>query len=524
MNRKMRSQLRLALTTLVCVSPIANAQDRFIVQPRMRQQTEAEASPQGRTVAAPRQQDETELDLVPSAAEARFTGNRPSTSATPAAQLASNRHSVRVSNASQSSSRNQGLQWVTRGASITEPIARHGFNDVPSAWRPDSTPLGDGPIEFDNPEYFGSGSHQGNSANTHVSGAAQYSSQSTLNATADAEDSAPMLTREEEARQQREKIAELVSNRIIGDTVENDHSLPIGATHSGPGWGAVGERLTAHLQSCEAALRHNAYASAREEAEQAAVYLVRVLDLASNSYRAEPTWHLAIQALSEAEDFTMFQRMSVDTDTLRRIIDSHETTVLKGTDTRNVSPLVAAQHYRQFAEQQLIQASQGHPWASDVFYSMGRTFQAQAENADTGSDALRWKAVTFYRAAASVLPSNSMASNQLGYILLQMDRPQEAREALVASLGAKASTPALENLVEASRRLGDPSTINWAVQQLAINQSATQPAEAPMVLELEPREFIAISPRSSGPQSQSSSTPQIAAGYNGSPYPGSIQR
>jgi tetratricopeptide (TPR) repeat protein len=534
MNRKMRDQLRLVLLTAACGSAVSMSQESiaqegsaetgfaekgFIVQPKLRQRVEAEAST--RVQAAEQVATHSDTTLVLTAPQTSMPSNRTQDST---ASFVSDSRGARVSNASQTNPAAHGpeLQWVTRGTfvsgtSTSREYAALSRTSDPSlenrthTRNPTFSNTGNQTIEFDNPEFFA----------PQTLAQPQAASQPAMSEST----SLQTVTPEDEERKRRAVVAELVSKKIIGDVAEYDQAVTIPATDSMPGWQAVGERLTNHLKSCEASLRHSAYASARKEVELAAIYLVRILDLANNSYDAEPTWHAALRALQEADDFSMIQRMSIDTDSLKRIIDSHETTVLKGADTRDVSPLVAAEHYRKYAEQQLVRASQDHPWASDVYYSMGRTFQAQAESVANGSDALKWKAVTFYRAAVTVSPRNSIASNQLGYILLQMDRPQDAREALVASLSGATSVPALENLVEASRRLRDPATHQWAVQQLATAQRMLPPqADAPQVTELSPRDFITISPRSSGPQAQGNPPTQLASGYSDSPNPGAIQR
>ncbi len=317
-----------------------------------------------------------------------------------------------------------------------------------------------------------------------------------------AQDSVEVSTR-------RERLAAQISSKILGEASPQETLQPLPLADAPPGWQAVGEKLTKHLRDCEQQLRHNAYFSAREEAEQASVYLMRTLDLLSNDYQAEPSWRSALQALRESEDFSLAQRISTDPNMLKRLIDSHETRLLQGIDTARVSPLVAAQHYRQYAEQLLVSASQGHPWASEIFYALGRTYQAQADANHNGSETMRWKAITFYRAAVAVSPRNAIAANQLGYVLLQLDRAGDARQALLVSLNSQGSSAALENLAEASRRLGDAATQRWAIEQHAafVQQHPAQSAE-PMVTELDPHTFIRISPRNIGPQPQSEYRPQ----------------
>lgn len=311
---------------------------------------------------------------------------------------------------------------------------------------------------------------------------------------------------EEERQSPRAVRASLVSSQIIlGHPAVDDTERTVESIDNPPGWQAIGEELSGRLENCEALINRKAYFSAREDAEAAMLYLMRVLDLMSNSYRSEPAWYAASKAMSEAEDFSTTQRLTSDSDFLRRVILSHETPVLKDADAATLAPLAAAQHYRQYAEEKLVEAAQGHPWASEVVYALGRSYQAQADLAEVGSQQnLRWRAITLYRGARGIAPNNALATNQLGFVLLQMDRPADAREALVASINVSPSLTAYENLVEASRRIGDVGTANWAIQQvMSVRNSLAIASDTPAFVELDPRTFAAISPYSVGPSPNS---------------------
>ena len=287
----------------------------------------------------------------------------------------------------------------------------------------------------------------------------------------------------------------------IASFLEVVYVNPVHPIDTPPGWQAVADRLSQHIGRCEALLNRNAYFSARSEAESAILYLVRVLDLMDNRYASEPAWLAAQQALREADDFVGQQRLSTDRSLLRRIVDSHETPILKNGDLSTVAPMAAAQHYHIYALDLMLQATQRHPWACEALYALGRTYQAQAET-EQGAKAepFRSRAAVYYRGAHNIDPNNPLASNQLGYLMLQMDRPADAQQALIASIQAEPSAANLQNLAEASRRLGDRKLQNWAETNLAAIPSVPVPThQIPVVMELDPKVFAAISPRASGP-------------------------
>lgn len=314
------------------------------------------------------------------------------------------------------------------------------------------------------------------------------------------------VNKEEEPEKESRIRASLVSARITNDprfASQSAEQTSVTRIESPQGWQAIGTRLSHHVRKCESLLGRGAFCSAREEAETASMLLYRHIDLHDNLFRCEPAVQSANQALREAEDFLATMRSTADGESLRRLVDAHETPVLKNKNLSGMSPLTAAQHYRQYAESKLVEAAQGHPWASELLYTVGRTYQAEADSNSSRVDALRMKAMAYYLAARTTLPTNAVACNQLGYLLLQMDRNPEAREALVAAVTLKQDEAYLSNLAEASRRLGDIQTVTWATQSVAAIRSRTPPpSPVPPYVEVSQEDFIAISPREIGPKTQ----------------------
>jgi len=383
-----------------------------------------------------------------------------------------------------------GLKWIVRGSQARVPSVSPRI----------------GPLELSNPSF--SAPPPTVTAGTTLAVNPRNSANSTgesVSGSIPARESS--AAQESSAESRRSTLASFVSSRILAERpAVDDGGRIVAAIDNPPGWQAIGEELSQRIANCETLINRHAYFSAREEAESAMLHLVRLLDLMSNQYQSEPAWHAAQQAMLEAEDFANVQRLTSDSDFLRRIILSHQTPVLKDADVAALAPMAAAQHYRQFAEKKLIEASLGHPWASEIAYALGRTYQSQADATEDGlNQQLRWKAATFYRAALAVSPSNTVAANQLGYVFLQMDRPADARDALLTSIYSGPTLAAYENLVEASRRLGDSATSNWAWQQVTLAKSQL-PAESgiPQFVEIDPRTFAAMSPYTIGPPPQQS--------------------
>lgn len=496
-----QSKLQFALLLAITAQGAARADDRFIVQPKLR--VDRPQSPISTPIEQPELRSQPRLDQ-PSA----VTNTRPGAGISVEFGINADTPEAPVAE----------LQWVSRGTSarLASQSTRCDLSGEVSSFSAALTNNAMPPLEFVHRSQ--PAAHRLHSLQSPT--AIEVQSLSLDHEPLDAGDfwtdppvadvasldeqalsSPPQVSAIDEERQSRAVRAALVSSQIIGSASSRTGQPPARFEDITPGWQAVGERLSVHLRQCEALLRRNAFFSAREEAETGAIYLVRVLDLASNSYQAEPRLLAAQRALTEAEDFSFSQRLTTDQNFLERVIESHQTEVLKSVDVSRMSPLVAAQHYRQFAQQSLVDACQSHPWGSEVYYMLGRTYQAQAEQGAPHADSLRWKAVTFYQAAVAIAPQNSIATNQLGFILLQMDRPQDARNYLINSVQAELNRPALENLVEVSRRLNDADTQNWALQNLAqLRRMHPNQTPAPQVTEVDPQTFMALSPYTIGPQ------------------------
>lgn len=309
-----------------------------------------------------------------------------------------------------------------------------------------------------------------------------------------------------EERQRRQQLAALVSHQIIQERPAVT-DRPVQPLHPPAGWPAVQAKLGNHLQQCQRLLKKNGYFSAREEAEQAMAYLVQVLDGMSNRYHCEPSWSAARVAMKEAEDFENTALLSTDPQLLKNLIQSHETPALKTSSDASMARTTAAQRYRVYAKVCLLEAAQNHPWSSEVYYALGRSYQAQADAADGDPRALYWRAIVYYRAAISIDRSNLLTANNLGYCLLHVGLDSEAQSVLISAVNITPTKPLLENLSVASERVGDQTTRQWALSAIRSMDTGSQALPSmPRVESLTPAQFAALSPRSASPSVASVST------------------
>ena len=477
-----RRARRCATLSLLLLSCQASAQSRFIVQPKQPQ-----ARAQGQLGANP--QSSSPAESYVSGVQANYPqGN------------------AADSFVHQSPFGGQEIEWVKRGTASSQDEPRNEARVASATLRPRSTSTPKKTLASvrQRPKGRVLQGHQTArpevSFNSGIPTVAQRAQKPNMpNAVAKSANSARNVGQQSD--NSRHQIAKTVSSRIIASHPRPaEGAQPLAPLQRSIGWQALGERLSVGITQCNHLLTRNAFFSARQQAEESIVDLVRALDKAENRFHCEPAFLAAKQAMREAEDFAAQQRITTDKDMLRRIVDSHQTPILKRQNLENVAPLVAAEHYRLYALQSLLEAAQGHPWASEVYYLIGRTFHAQADNNDGVPELLRQRATIYYQAASSIQPENALATNQLGYMLLQNGQPAEAKDALVASVSAGATPESLANLAEASRRLGDTQMLQWATTNYnAMNPPSSGP-QIPEVVEVDPRRFASMSPQAAGPQ------------------------
>lgn len=234
-----------------------------------------------------------------------------------------------------------------------------------------------------------------------------------------------------------------------------------------PGWNAVEQQLRLNLEKCDSLLRRGAVHSARDEVTQGLRSLCRAIDAHRRAWTSEPSLERGLTALRESTDFRNSSFANDQLVSIQTIVDTHSTEALKGRDLTNATPEIASQHYRAYARFQFVEASEGHRWAADLFYALGKTYEKEAQSDSVRATALRGQAVVCYQAAVQISPRQSEAYNQLGYVLLQLDRVDDAYAALRSSIEIQPHQNAWNNLAEVYRRVGSNEEAEFATQQAA---------------------------------------------------------
>ncbi|XZE18932.1 tetratricopeptide repeat protein [Pirellulaceae bacterium SH449] len=297
-----------------------------------------------------------------------------------------------------------------------------------------------------------------------------------------------MGERSAEQQAERMRIAEKQSSALQAAGPESTFTEP-GFLESPVGWKAIRQELANHLETCDSLLRRGATHSARAEVLVGLRKLFRAMDLHRGVTHSETSFEAALTAMREEADFHNLKLSR----SVASIVAMHTTPALKNRALDSVTTELACQHYRAFARYQMLQAADGHLFAADLLYALGKTLEKDAEQNSDRAQQLRSQAVICYQSAIKLRPNQHHAANQLGYALIHLDRIEEAYDALRWSIEAKPNAQAWTNLAEIYRRRGATSEAQYAVQQ-AMALGGDQGSDQIDVTQVDPATFARYSP------------------------------
>ncbi len=315
---------------------------------------------------------------------------------------------------------------------------------------------------------------------------------------------------ENEASMTKMRLASQVSRELLSESRQPLGMAPL-PVEPPTGWKNIEQELRDHLAKCDELLRRNAVLSAREEVLTGLRVLLRALDLRSGNWTSEPALDQALAAFAEESDFHQSLRNPTHAQSTSRIVAGHSTHALQQVDLGNVSPELAAQHYRAYARQQLAAAAQGHPWAADLLYALGKTYERRADSATEEGFMLRNQAVACYAAVLDVSPRHADGANQLGYSLLKLDRIDEAQSILTQATQTHPSADAWKNLAEVYRRRGQVDQAAVAIEHAKSKEMLVSSRSVPEVTQVSPQTFVGLSPNQLNHQSVGNSVQTTTA-------------
>ncbi len=237
------------------------------------------------------------------------------------------------------------------------------------------------------------------------------------------------------------------------------------------------------LRNAERRLRLKATYSAEMYARETLRSIVAMQDAKQGGNTHAKQLTAALNAIRESRDFGV-RFGAIDGKVLTRMVSVHETTTLKNRDLENLSAIEASEAYLTFALENLVQAAEGAPEASDALVILGMVERDTASIDNAHAKAI---AVTLQRAAVQIAPSSMIAHRELGTTLGRQGLVDQAADSLKYSLAIRPTRIAYQRLLEVASRSGDRDTAQSCV--LALNDESL-PIEF-AVRTIAPKEFAA---------------------------------
>lgn len=214
------------------------------------------------------------------------------------------------------------------------------------------------------------------------------------------------------------------------------------------------ELAHAAAQNAKESLQRGATHSARRHATEALRLTVEMQDAATGNNEHARSLTTALDAIRESKDFCG-QYGSVDARALSRMVAVHETSVLKDADLDTMSGLQATEAYLRVAKEALVQSAGGSNDACDALVMLGVIEKRMGGDNDPHASAV---AMTMHRAAIEISDTNPVAYRELGNTFMSQGLYPQAAWSFDRSVSLRPSRSAYQNLLDASRKLGDSDT------------------------------------------------------------------
>ena len=297
------------------------------------------------------------------------------------------------------------------------------------------------------------------------------------------------IRRERQAEiREAEKLAKQENSRPLRALPASDQ-INVGVRKS-----QLAESVVSQLRIAHWARERGASQSARESARETLRLIALLRDSETRSDQHTRRLNDAFTAIREAGDFAG-RYGPVGSDAIGRLIEVHQTPVLKRTATSGLTPPRVIEAYLGFARQRLVDAAQGGPLAAEAVLILAdlQSDSLSLQHATQTDEASRLYAgelgLMYRRAAVEIAPDNPQTTAQLGRTLLKRSMPVAARDMLLDSVRQKPTRQNTENLMKAASLAGDFVTVDACEKML---RHTELPSELPYQF-LAPQTFAATS-------------------------------
>ena len=254
-------------------------------------------------------------------------------------------------------------------------------------------------------------------------------------------------------------------------TTENTHQ-PISRRKESRGdLDAVSQRAQQLIDQAYGLADRGAIFSARSDLLTAMHGLCEATDTMNGDRACSAALGQALTAMDEAADFV------VDGDvrgSLNSIVSGHQTPVLKNAELDNVTNTRAMHLYYTYAQEKLIQASNGSHTASAALCGLGKVARYLPANDPAARRNTLVKAIVFQNSAVGVWSKNYHAKNELGVLYALLNSPENAKQYLLEVAQATNWPNAWTNLAQVHRQLKEEDLANRAMTEAQIARKSSK--------------------------------------------------
>ena len=215
----------------------------------------------------------------------------------------------------------------------------------------------------------------------------------------------------------------------------------------------VEARAHEHINYGESLARRNSYLAAREEFTLALLLIARSHKTPSDPDIYSKRLGQGLTALDEAADFVDQNHQWSQQGVLQQKVLSHRTKLISPDEIGNSSRTKALDLYCGFAQSQIELAIGYSAAGSKALYTLGKIETRSSANNRRDDWTGQARALVFFRAAMSCNPANAACANDLGVLLHDMGRLNEAEQVLKVSLASSPTRSAWANLAAVHSQL-----------------------------------------------------------------------
>jgi tetratricopeptide (TPR) repeat protein len=227
------------------------------------------------------------------------------------------------------------------------------------------------------------------------------------------------------------------------------------------------------------------YAS-RKEFTAAISAIAQAHDVEHRTRQFSQATSAGFQALKEAGEFNATGEVDV-----RRLVAGHKTPVLKQFDVSDLPPTLAAQHYYNYAKEQLAAGVGRETVGSIALYGLAKIVIAGA-GANAQQLEYTGPAMALYQAALICEPQNFRAAHELGVLLAGSGQLELARDMLMGSVASSPQPVMLKNLAVVHSRLGEQQQAADAQQKANVLTQTSPNTNSPAVQWVDPATFASM--------------------------------